>query len=86
MDNQSALGVSWPRSTGALLPSNHKSSRLLTRVTAVRLEDFLGRQPQQKLRFSRRTMCALGEYTEAMEMRELLLDAHRPWLDMAKAE
>ncbi|ORY81850.1 hypothetical protein BCR35DRAFT_304029 [Leucosporidium creatinivorum] len=42
------------------------------------LKGLFDRQPEQKQRLSRRLVEALGEYTEVIELREILLDSHRP--------
>ncbi|KAL8277155.1 hypothetical protein RQP46_010483 [Phenoliferia psychrophenolica] len=42
------------------------------------LADLFDRQPKQKTRLSRRLVEGLGEYNEAIELREMLLDSHRP--------
>ncbi|KAK4698937.1 hypothetical protein P7C70_g7334, partial [Phenoliferia sp. Uapishka_3] len=42
------------------------------------LMELFDRQPKQKTRLSRRLAEGLGEYNEAIELREMLLDSHRP--------
>jgi len=50
-----------------------------------RLRELFDQQPAQKSRLSRRLVDGLGEYQEAIELRETILDAHRPYFDTTQA-
>ncbi|GAA6022310.1 hypothetical protein JCM11491_005259 [Sporobolomyces phaffii] len=74
------------RALTKLDPASNRKSTFEIVACLNELRELFDQQPGQKSRLSRRLVDGLGEYQEAIELRETILDAHRPYFDMDLAD